>query len=176
MKVVTRSFLDQFDDEDLVWYACYGSNINTERFMHYINGDKTGKLSSKDGCKDKSLPLEARAYTFKCPIYFAGESRRWTGGMAFLDYEAEGESYGKIYKIKMNQFIGVLEQEQKCRLYDAIIMVDTIDGAPIFSFTSLHKLNDRLNKPSNRYIETIKSGILDTYPDLDAKKLEHYFE
>lgn len=70
--------------------------------MYYINVDINKKYSTANGCKDKSLPLEERKYIFKHPIYFAGNSKRWSGGMFFLDYEYDGKSYGKIYKLKMS--------------------------------------------------------------------------
>ena len=123
MNLLNKDDLVKYDDNQYVWYACYGSNINYERFMYYINGDVNEKYSTSKGCSDKSLPLEERQYIFKHPIYFAGDSKRWGGGMAFLDYEHDGKCYGKIYKLKMSQFKDVLEQEQNCKLYDAILLV-----------------------------------------------------
>ena len=46
MRVVEQDILNMFDDESYVWYACYGSNINYDRFMLYINGDMNGKYST----------------------------------------------------------------------------------------------------------------------------------
>ena len=80
MKIISKQFLDNYKNEDYVWYACYGSNINYERFLYYINGDINGKYSTTNGCNDKSEPIEQRKYIFKCPIYFAGNSKRWDGG------------------------------------------------------------------------------------------------
>ena len=82
------------------------------------------------GCKDKTIPLEERKYFFNHPIYFAGTSKVWGGGIAFLDYQHKGKSFGKIYKIKMNQFKGILAQELRCKLYNAIILVDYVDKLP----------------------------------------------
>ena len=102
----------------------YDSNINYERFIYYINGDTKGKYSTINGCEDKSEPIEERKYIFECPIYFAGNRKRWgEGGVAFLDYEHKGKSYGKLYKLKMNQFKGLLEQEQRCKLYNKLIIL-----------------------------------------------------
>ena len=39
MDLLNRDDLNKYDDNKCVWYACYGSNINYERFMYYINGD-----------------------------------------------------------------------------------------------------------------------------------------
>ncbi len=72
MKLIDKKYMDKYNNEDYVWYACYGSNINYKRFMHYIDGDITGKYSATNGCIDKSEPTEERPYIFDCPIYFAG--------------------------------------------------------------------------------------------------------
>ena len=52
--------------------------------------------------------------------------------MAFLDYENSGNAYGKIYKVKMIQLKGVLEQEQQCKLYDTILIVDYVDSVEVY--------------------------------------------
>ena len=176
MKIVNIKDLKKYSDEDYVWYACYGSNINYKRFMYYINGDISGKYSSVTGCVDKSKPIEERKYLFNCPIYFAGTSKSWGGGMAFLDYENAGMAYGKIYKIKMFQFKEILKQEQSCKLYDILIMVDYIDEIPVLTFTSKHKLNNIIQKPSNLYLKVIKEGIQELYKELNAKEISDYLE
>ena len=176
MKLINKDYLNKYKDEDYVWYACYGSNINYKRFMYYINGDPNKKYSESSGCKDKSLPKEERQYVFENPIYFAGHSKKWGCGVAFLDYEHKGKSYGKIYKIKMNQFKEILEQEQKNKLYDAILIVDYIDDLPVFTFSAKHKLYDLLNKPSDLYIEVIKKGLMDLYDEKDQKEINIVLE
>ena len=175
MKIIDNDELKKYNNEDYIWYGCYGSNINYKRFMYYINGDSSGKYSTIEGCMDKTEPVEYMKYIFKCPIYFAACIKRWDGGgVAFLDYESHGYSYGKIYKIKMSQFKDILKQEQKCEFYNTILIVDYVDNIPVFTFTSMHKLNDKLNEPSNSYIAVIKEGILDLYEDINSKQIEEY--
>lgn len=36
MKLINKQYIEKYKNEDYVWYACYGSNINYERFMYYI--------------------------------------------------------------------------------------------------------------------------------------------
>ncbi|MBR2996905.1 hypothetical protein IKF33_00475 [Candidatus Saccharibacteria bacterium] len=176
MKEIDKKYLDNYGGDDFVWYACYGSNINRDRLMCYINGDKSGKYSSATGCVDKKRPAEERKYIFNHPIYFAGVSKKWGGGgMAFLDYKNKGKSYGKIYKIKTSQFKDILKQEQSCKLYNAILLVDEIDGLPVFSFTSKYKLENELNPPSDEYVRVIKEGLLDLYKT-DFEQTKEYFE
>ena len=77
-----------------VWYACYGSNINRERFMRYINN-----------CTDRTEPVEDRPYEFAHPVFFAGASSIWGGkGKVFLDDTADGHAFGRIYKITDEQY------------------------------------------------------------------------
>ena len=95
MKKISSQYINKYNENEYVWYACYGSNINIDRLMIYINGDQNGKFGHVEGCSDKSKPLEAKPYIFNCSIYFAKHSNRWNGGVAFLDYEHNGQSYGK---------------------------------------------------------------------------------
>lgn len=176
MNLLNKDDLVKYDDNQYVWYACYGSNINYERFMYYINGDLNEKYSTSKGCSDKALPLEERQYIFKHPIYFAGNSKRWGGGIAFLDYEHDGKCYGKIYKIKMSQFKGVLEQEQQSKLYDTILLVDYVDELPVFTFTAKHKVYDLLNEPSDKYTKVIAKGLLNLYDNLSADDIKKYLQ
>lgn len=177
MKLITKQYMDKYNNEEYVWYACYGSNINYERFMYYINGDANEKYSTINGCFDKSVPIEERQYIFEYPIYFAGDSKMWGGGgFAFLDYEHKGKSYGKIYKLKMSQFRGVLEQEQRCKLYDAILLVDFVEDLPVFTFTAQHKLYNLLQQPSVQYTEVIKEGLLDLYDNMNSNQIKDYLK
>ena len=169
MELVDENSLREYNEEEYVWYACYGSNINYNRYMMYING---GKYATEEGCQDKSEPLEYRKYIFDHPIYFAGESRKWTGGMAFLDYENEGKSYGKIYKIKMSQFKTIFEQENE--LYNVIVLLDYIEDLPVLTFTSKNKLNNLLNNPSHRYTSIIKEGLNDLEYGLTENEINEY--
>jgi len=49
-------------NKQYIWYACYGSNLLKERFMHYI-GERVCRFNSASysGCTDQSEPLEDRA-------------------------------------------------------------------------------------------------------------------
>lgn len=82
--------ISSYVDQDYVWYACYGSNISSARFMRYINS-----------CTDKTPPVEARAYEFPHNIYFAAESKTWKGkAVAFLDDSEKGFAF--FYTVQEN--------------------------------------------------------------------------
>lgn len=173
MRVISKEELEVFDDEQYVWYACYGSNINVERLMIYIYGDCNEVYASQSGCSNKEEPLAYNPYVFDCPIYFAGESKIWTGGMAFLDYTSKGIAYGKIYKIQMNQFKQIFEQEKRTLLYDTIIYIEQVEGLPVLTF-SAHKKLECLNKPSDKYLEVIKQGLMNTFEQLTNEEIDEY--
>ncbi|MFE7129740.1 histone deacetylase [Streptomyces sp. NPDC057638] len=69
-----------------IWYAAYGSNMHTARLRCYIEGGRPpGAARTYPGCRDRRPP--ARTVSLELPgvLYFATESRVWTGGRAFYD-------------------------------------------------------------------------------------------
>ena len=133
-----------------VWYACYGSNINKNRFMKYING-----------CTDKTPPAEDRPFRFGHNIYFAKSSTIWNGGgKAFIDDTAPGEALGRIYKITKAQFDEIKIAEG--RDYSKCLHLGNIQGYPVYSFTDTQK-NTPSNQPSDEYYRTILEGLQDCY-------------
>jgi hypothetical protein len=141
-----------------VWYACYGSNINQDRFILYIKGGRHnffGVEVSNQGCSDQTPPLKDIPYTLNHPIYFAKEKNRWQGGVAFLDTKNEGFSYGRAYLITYEQFLEIKQQEGAW--YDVEVDLGILDGYKVKTFTGFH-LDQAL--PSLIYINTIKDGLL----------------
>ena len=100
---------------DRVWYACYGSNLNYDRFKLYIKGgvlENSGKLYH--GCRDKTLPERMEKYTIHHELYFSGESPTWKNlGVAFINTKEDPsiDTLSKIYLISIEQFEDVLLQE-----------------------------------------------------------------
>ena len=167
--------IDHFNNmsEEFIWYLCYGSNINIDRFMMYINGDKNGHYADKNGCLDQTKPVDSKPYIIRRRLYFAKHSGKWNGGVAFLNYRSIGKTYGKIYKIKKSQFLDVFKQEHHLKDYDTILYVGKYNNVPIYTFTSTYKLHD-LEKPSKEYLEVIRKGIKGTYINLSDKQIEKY--
>lgn len=140
-------------DTEYIWYACYGSNINKERFMKYINN-----------CSDKTPPVEDRPFMFNHSIYFAKSSGQWdNGGVAFLDDSCVGEAYGRIYKITRAQYEEVKSQEGPS--YTKKIYLGEIDGTPVYSFTDT-QINEPVRMPSHKYFTTILDGLKECYNGL----------
>jgi len=154
-----------------VWYACYGSNINKERFMKYINQ-----------CTDKTPPKDEKPMIIEHPIYFANRSRRWSDkGVAFLDISRKGMCYGKRYLVTREQFEEIHDQEGNYKLwYNKSFDLGSDAGIPIKTIT--HAPRDlEENIPSSDYLKVIKTGIQATYPnlaeaDIDAYLLERFLK
>ena len=142
-----------------VWYACYGSNINRERFMRYINN-----------CTDRTKPAEDRPYEFAHPVFFAGTSSIWGGkGKVFLDDTADGHAFGRIYKITGEQYREVKGYEG--RDYTKKVELGMLEGIPVVTFTCRQKPEPERAVPSAEYLEVILSGLREIYPDIRESAL-----
>jgi len=146
-----------------IWYASYGSNICRERFLCYIEGGKPpGSSREERGCGDTSLPLEDEPVDISYPLYFAGSSRRWGGGVAFIGHKKTRVfkgTLGRKYLIKEEQFREVVAQENNRSpipeegidyakiekkgikqvfksLYGSLVYLGRYQGCPIYTFTS----------------------------------------
>ena len=156
-KVLAMYKEENSTDTEYVWYACYGSNINRDRFMKYINK-----------CSDKTPPVEDRPYRFNHNIYFAKSSDNWEGcGVAFLDDTCDGEAFGRIYKITRNQYEEV--QHQEGPNYRKKIYLGETDDLPMYTFTDHHK-NEPLCTPSADYFSTILSGLQEVYSGIYSEE------
>lgn len=147
-------------DNKYIWYACYGSNINKDRFMEYINS-----------CNDKTPPVEDRPFVFNHNIYFAKKSQKWNGAKAFLDDMCDGKAYGRIYKITKSQFEQILRAEGTD--YTKELQLGKVQGIDVYSFTDAQK-ND-VTLPSDEYYKTILNGLYDCYEGiLESEELNKY--
>lgn len=165
-----RDFKKEFEKEvadydaavdPYVWYAAYGSNINKNRFMQYINS-----------CSDKSAPIEDMPYIIPYELYFASISRTWDHkGVAFINDNKYGVTLGRVYKITMSQFLEI--QSMEGSKYTKKVKLEDLDGIPVFTFTSVNVRTD-IKEASVKYMETIKSGLKEVYPDKSDLFLDVY--
>ncbi|ASN07363.1 hypothetical protein CFK40_10430 [Virgibacillus necropolis] len=169
-----------------VWYASYGSNLNRDRFLCYINGGKPkGSEKIEVGCRDRSLPLKEATYIMHYPLYFAKASDRWQKqGVAFIGLEKDKKhhTYSRKYLITVEQFMDVVKQENngaildmdlneimkrgsktlKDSWYGTILYLGEKNGYPIFTFTADFDLDVPFNKPSKEYLGMIINGLKTT--------------
>lgn len=186
---------------DRVWYASYGSNLNSDRFLCYIlGGTPTGSKHRNPGSRDRTPPLDSRPLTLNFELYFAGNIRAWgDGGVAFIRRgETTARTLGRMYLITEEQFNDVVLQENgkpvdgtrilpqfpelvrnertiltESGLYgDLLLLEDGPDGA-IFSFTT-HRHDLRPNAPSEAYVKVIAAGIKETYPGMANEEICRY--
>lgn len=162
--------------ENYVWYACYGSNMLKERFMYYIKGGVCRFNGAfYRGGKDKSDPVDERLFTIPHQLYFGMEAPKWKdGGVAFLNPEKD-ESFvtlGRLYKITSEQFNDV--QGQEGGWYSEVLELGELDEIPVKTFT--HSTIVEKNRPCDTYIDVIRLGLKETYPDLSDAEIEGYLE
>jgi hypothetical protein len=186
------------NDQQYVWYASYGSNINADRFLCYIKGGQPeGSAQVETGCMDPSLPVAESTYTIDRPLYFAKEAGRWEfQGVAFigLNQDPGSHTYSKKYLITVGQFLDVVKQENgggnfeidlnevkrngskifhRNSWYGNILYLGEEKGFPIFTFTAPWDINDvEWKKPSHPYLSTIIKGLKQDYSD---EEIFHYF-
>jgi hypothetical protein len=158
-------------NEQFVYYLAYGSNLSLQRFLHYIKGGEykiTGNYHR--GCKDKNLyfdqnkPIKYVLNDYR--LIFASQSLSWDGGgVAFIEEKENDKVWCRLYKVSLNQFIEIQEQEGATRnWYGRIIDEATlgyIHELPIRTITC-QKFINVFNSPSKKYLDVIKSGLSET--------------
>jgi len=182
-----------------VWYASYGSNMNTDRFLCYIKGGKPeGSSKVETGCKDPSLPLDSSTFKMNFPLYFAKEVAKWESkGVAFIGLTPDPNcvTYSKKYLITLEQFKDIVSQENngldidlnldevmkdRSKIFRANVWYGNIlylgeeEGYPIFTFTAPWDIGDiEWKKPSHPYLKTIIKGLLEDYSN---EEIYRYFQ
>lgn len=189
--------------KDLVWYACYGSNLYKKRFLYYIQGG--GPESASElyrGCSNKSVPLNDIEIIIPHKLYFSKESSRWEDrGVAFLKSKKneDAKTLGRMYLIKKDQFIEIVMQESGKDLddtstkidfetaisegsslvpgiiwYGHIIYLGSKRSHPIFTCTATWRDAEiNLNPPGEEYLKFIIKGLKETYGYQDEKIIEY---
>ncbi|MBN1150408.1 hypothetical protein JXA84_04200 [candidate division WOR-3 bacterium] len=168
-------------NKDFVWYAAYGSNLCFQRFICYIKGGRPFFGESENtGCADREIPNENRQIEIPFSMYFASKndglkSIMWgRGGVAFLDKKNRGLTYGRMWKIKQNQYEEIRKQESLSLYDEEIILGYDLNRLPIKTITSSSKIEFTL-KPSSGYLMTMTRGLCQTY-GWSGQILRRYFE
>jgi len=141
------------------------------------------------------LPRESLGMEFPSQITFAGESRRWGRGVAFLEHRRVSRgtpgALGRRYLITRQQFEDVFAQENgqptsaiefdngaesqpypiSKGWYGALVTLEPVDGVPVFTFTSPEPPETRIsNPPSVEYLRTIATGLSQVH-DIDMHRI-----
>lgn len=159
---------------DAVWYVAYGSNLNRTRLQRYL-----------DRSPDPTPPTVWRPVTLPHRLFFAHESRVWGGGSAFLDpgHDPVTTTLATAWLLPLAQFLSVLAQENgrtrhpvdidpttmvpgqrlvvDDRRYGLVLGCESPDHRPAVTFTTPADPLPPANPPSEAYVETIVTGLVD---------------
>ncbi len=180
-----------------VWYVSYGSNLDPDRLRTYLAGGRPdGGHHTYAGARNTDPPTERRPCLIPHKLYFAGESRTWGGGIAFLDHELvePAPTFGHAYRLTIDQFEDVAAQEtgrptapididHVCAAgsvtlgngrYDRIVWLGDVEGIPQLTFTSPAPASVTPTAPPRaRYLRRIMVGLR-TVHGLTANQIADY--
>ena len=163
---------DMPNKNDLLWYACYGSNLLKERFLCYIQGGVC-KHNGKEyeGCNDSVFRGEEDAIIFPGRLYFAEESLSWSGkGVAFFDPAGDGQVQMRLYLVTRGQLADIKKQEGPGWYGNEYCLGIGKNERPIYTLTSPSPQSDE-NMPSPEYRACIAEGLGECgYSEKDAEK------
>lgn len=151
-------------EDDYLWYASYGSNLNYNRFMDYINS-----------CDNTTPPIASKPILINHRLYFANKSCLWDNkGVAFIDPKEDKSevTLGRMYLITKEQFNQIKQLEGS--KYQNKVRLGAYDGREIVTFTD-YEVNEE-NIPSERYVEIIQKGLRETYKNLSKKEVVEYLD
>jgi hypothetical protein len=175
-------------NNNLIWYAVYGSNLYYERFACYIVGGKPeGSIKTHIGCRSKKLPFASNSFLLPHELYFSRESASWGGGgVAFLKPEINNSAgtYGRLYLITNDQFEDIVKQENDLpenvtidyqqafhsgsiifnenAWYGRLLWLGNHQSYPVVSITAVSE-NYIPSKPSHTYLKAIIKGLIQVY-------------
>lgn len=186
--------------EQLIWYACYGSNMALPRFLCYLQGGRyPGNAKTYPGGRDKSPPQNRATGTINHPLYFAKEAHIWGGGgVCFIgNRESPDErTLVSLYLISVGQFEDLHAQECNREVpiplnldllrrqgfqiaypekwYGRILYLGEKNGQPILSFTNTSDLSE-YRAPAPNYLQSLIRGLREGH-DLSNQEILEYLQ
>ncbi len=184
--------IESIDDDGLIWYAAYGSNLHARRLAYYIAGGTPPWTShTYPGFRDGTPPRRTVPLRLPGTIYFAWQSPVWGGGVAFyadspeVDWPVGAAARG--YLLSRAQFADLLTQEMyrvpgqwyepdldqlsaagRLRLgsgrYETLLHVGDLEGYPIVTFTApWDPATVRLRRPAPGYLAMLAAGLREAH-------------
>lgn len=165
---------------EYVWYVSYGSNMLYDRFMCYIKGGSFEGSRHHPPCSDTTPPVAVRAIEIPYGMYFANDSGSWKGsGVSFIDITKGGHALGVAYLITREQFDHVVLRENDGRpqnrnrkWYEDTIDLEPMDGFEVKTIT--HRDIQEYNRPFEPYLNTLRRGIRENWPEMSDDDIEAY--
>ncbi|MFG2136477.1 histone deacetylase [Streptomyces sp. NPDC048650] len=157
--------------------------MHLDRLAAYLEGGRPpGGRRSYPGCRDPRPPRRCEPATLPGLLYFATESRVWTGGSAFYDPDGGGRLPCRVHLLTLGQFSDIAAQEMhrapgrdlditealrrgRAQLgpgrYETLVCAGHRDGIPVLTFTAPWRCADvPPNAPSAAYLRHIAAGIV----------------
>lgn len=183
-----------------IWYVAYGSNLALQRFRVYLTGGPVpGGARDYPGCRDPQPPTEVAALHVPGGLVFAGRSRVWGGGIAFLDPCAGRTVAARAYLLTCGQAADVVAQEIRqppggtwarhteeqlasvtehlptsiTALYDTLHLLGDRDGVPMFTLTHGDVGSMPTATPTAPYVRWITVGLREAH-GWDAGRIARY--
>jgi hypothetical protein len=174
------------DEDSLVWYVSYGSNMNADRLACYLQGGRPpGAMVGYTGARDRTPPRADAAVMLPGRIHFATHSEVWGGGIAFYDPEAEGPTPARAFLITPGQFADVAAQEMHRApseedplervvreglpsgrhqvgpgKYETMLRVGEREGRPLLTFTAPDSAEQMESvAPTDAYLAMLTEGL-----------------
>lgn len=171
---------------DLVWYAAYGSNMHAARLACYLRGGRPfGGARTYPGCRNPAAPRAIRPVVLPGRLYFAFESKSWTGGLALYDPLDPGRTPARAYLVTRDQFADLAAQEMyrapgadldlgtlpvtgRATLgpgrYETVVRVGAADGHAILTLTAPWRSADApWNAPAAMYLRHLTAGLVEAH-------------
>lgn len=186
---------------DLVWYVTYGSNMLRRRLGYYLEGGtpEGGGNRTYLGCRDKTPPRADQPIALGGCVYFACESRAWTGGLALYDPDVRFlTAEMRAWLITREQFGDIATQEMYGEVhtdldlapvfrsplhkhlygqgrYETIYHLGNDEGYPLLTLTAHWGALDIPERaPAAAYLQMIGAGLLESRPDWDPRRVAAY--
>ncbi|HMJ78819.1 MAG TPA: hypothetical protein VK507_22740 [Iamia sp.] len=187
----------------LVWYVAYGSNMVADRLRAYLEGvagppvdvapppggalvpgDLSARFGAHRGCADPTPPRADRWVTLDRAVTYRGRSRRWGGGVAFLDLEPTpgAATPARAWLLGLDQVAELMAQEARLAVapepaalaaltalapggtlplgggwYDTVLRLADIDGTVALTVTTAQDLPE--TPPTPAYLATLAAGL-----------------
>lgn len=173
------------NEDTLVWYVAYGSNLLWSRFRCYLAGGRPdGSSHTNPGARDRAEPVAVEPVHIPGRVLFAGHYTAWGGGgVAFFDRAPAGTAAGRAHLITLAQLNDVVAQENGLATgtdlglgsvlsggeltltdarYDTVLHVGTHQARPMLTLTS-RSADLTPTAPSPAYLWTVATGLREAH-------------
>lgn len=190
--------------DPLLWYVAYGSNLAAERLRAYLEGaagppvglvapsgpaatgDLAARFGAHRGCGDPTPARADRWVVLDRALSFRGTSRRWGGGVAFLDLVPTpgAATPARAWLLGAAQVADVVAQEARLAVgpapdalgaipptgtltvgggwYDTVLRLADLEGRPALAVTTAQHLPE--TEPAPAYLATLAAGLAERPP------------